>query len=91
MLEVRCFDISKLSIRIRHATLNAVLCCVCQQDPKFRKLSTASKVYEEVLSTHPPMLEVLRLAGFRQQEGGEGHLALLHRYSGEVGAVVQYV
>eukprot|EP00904_Undaria_pinnatifida_P008190 jgi/Undpi1/4500/HiC_scaffold_17.g07854.m1 len=49
------------------------------EDPKFRKLSTSSKVYEEVLSTHPPMLEVLRLAGFRQKEGDESHLHLMHR------------
>ncbi|CAM9165860.1 unnamed protein product [Laminaria digitata] len=59
------------------------------ENPKFRKLSTASKVYQEVLSTHPPMLEVLRLAGFRQQEGGEGHLALLHSRNMAVLASVQ--
>ena len=79
----RCFGPVLMSLRYR-------LCCCRvrqrQQDPKFRKLSTSSKVYQDVLSTHPPMLEVLRLAGFRQQEGDEGHLALLHRYSTSKGS-----
>lgn len=49
------------------------------QDPKYRSLSTSSKVYQEVLAPHPPMLEVLRLAGFRPKDGDESHLTLLHR------------
>lgn len=49
------------------------------QDPKYRSLSTSSKVYQEVLAPHPPMLEALRLAGFRHKDGDETHLTLLHR------------
>ncbi|CAM9144494.1 unnamed protein product [Ectocarpus sp. 12 AP-2014] len=49
------------------------------EDPKYRTLSTTSKVYEEVLAPHPPMLEALRLAGFRHKDGDESHLTLLHR------------
>ncbi|CAM9440787.1 unnamed protein product [Scytosiphon promiscuus] len=49
------------------------------EDPKYRSLSTTSKVYEEVLAPHPPMLEALRLAGFRHKDGDESHLTLLHR------------
>lgn len=49
------------------------------QDPKYRKLSTASKVFEDVLSKHPPILEVLRLAGFRHENENDSHLTLLHR------------
>lgn len=50
-----------------------------KKDPKYRSLSTSSKVYEDVLSAHPPMLEALRLAGFRHKDGDESHLTLLHR------------
>lgn len=49
------------------------------QDPKYRSLSTLSKVYTDVLAPHPPMLEALRLAGFRPKDGDESHLTLLHR------------
>eukprot|EP00752_Nemacystus_decipiens_P010745 g9566.t2 len=49
------------------------------EDPKYRSLSTSSKVYQEVLAPHPPMLEVLRLAGFRYKDGDETRLTLLHR------------
>eukprot|EP00903_Cladosiphon_okamuranus_P011557 g10877.t2 len=49
------------------------------EEPKYRSLSTSSKVYQDVLAPHPPMLEVLRLAGFRHKDGDETHLTLLHR------------
>lgn len=49
------------------------------QDPKYRSLSTSSKVYTDVLLDHPPMVEVLRLAGFRHKGGDETHLTLMHR------------
>lgn len=58
------------------------------QDPKYRTLSTTSKVYEEVLAPHPPMLEALRIAGFRHKDGDESHLTLLHRYCVNVWCVV---
>ncbi|CAM9551432.1 unnamed protein product [Ectocarpus fasciculatus] len=59
------------------------------EDPKYRTLSTTSKVYEEVLAPHPPMLEALRLAGFRHKDGDESHLTLLHSRNMAVLASVQ--
>lgn len=50
------------------------------KDVKYRRLSTSSKVYEEVLSIHPPMLEVLKIAGFRIKDGDDTHLTLMHRW-----------
>ncbi|CAB1113955.1 unnamed protein product [Ectocarpus sp. CCAP 1310/34] len=57
------------------------------EDPKYRTLSTTSKVYEEVLAPHPTMLEALRLAGFRHKDGDESHLTLLHRNMAVLAAV----
>lgn len=50
-----------------------------EQDSKFRRLSTSGTVYSNVLAVHPPMLEVLRLAGFRKMDGDDDYLHLLHR------------
>lgn len=55
-------------------------CCCSRQDPKYRSLSTSSKVFTDVLSPYPPMLEVLRLAGFRHKDGDLTHLTLMHRW-----------
>lgn len=74
-----------LSIQQQYQRFLAELPCVYLQrlpflqDPKYRSLSTSSKVYQDVLASHPPMLEVLRLAGFRHKDGDETRLTLLHR------------
>ncbi|CAN0123697.1 unnamed protein product [Ascophyllum nodosum] len=57
------------------------------ENPKFRRISTSSTLYTDVLAAHPPMLEVLSLAGFRRKEDDQSHLNLLHRNVAVLAAV----
>ncbi|CAN0160153.1 unnamed protein product, partial [Discosporangium mesarthrocarpum] len=49
------------------------------QEPKYRRISMASGVFQKVLLPNPAAVEVLRIAGFREKEGDEGYLTLMHR------------
>jgi hypothetical protein len=46
---------------------------------KYNKINQAGKLYQSVLLQQPVALQLLKIAGFREQEGNEGFLVLAHR------------